>query len=915
VPGIGIFSCSQQASQIAKSQAAFDLQNRSSHFTGILDRGTDREHSDLDPREDSPTKRIDVNPARHSVLYESPEKVILSGPHGIAAITGSRVGKMEDFISPLDGSDGSNLSPTQENDPAVYIRLQQELALAPDSQSSSQPRIGATQETAIHAGSAPTAQGTGISYAVNDTGHLTLDYQPPPSPPLHDSFDETEVGEVSSGRLRSHLFNGALLHPHTPAQTKLVIGNPGTVMRPSQMFAETQPSRGSRDLHLLPPSSSRPSPDLFNQYQSPKHFTSSPLVRRVGKTQSEKATDYDVSSSPEPSQPEGDGNHDIGPRHPLSERMDVLANARGESPFSGNLIHQNFPAPFDVYTTRKESQERRRRQARVFNDASESSDDGFSDNEAELNRRAKRRKEEAARELAVISTSRPGSAGKDIVEVPSTSTGRRRSLGEKYEAQCSGFDARDTQPEATIVDSQSAPTGVRAFSVGEATHVMKEDELSQSDPRTFHHQDRSQEDSAHSLKTADDESSGQLPALEQNEDSEATESEREGSKSPVRQHIMSQVPSNIAELRTPAIHKKLPYVDGDTIVPETSPSEPHLQRYGDIVSQTPPVVSAEEVDDAFNPFTQDMEFNNLIQSPSPRRTRSSRNTQPSMPTSDANVEAGSEVIEKRRATGSAEINASPSTAYQFGKADAAGLVPIEADSEDLSEYVTAPTSLPAQSTSTQKVHSKPRADNAKKSTRALNKICLPKEIEQVSEVSLTDTGMVGVEAGIPDVKQASVLPDGIEASPQVPTSFSHEDSNEDSHGDDVAQRAAAAENSGLGPAEVYQANSSKASSRPTKKSVRQSRAGSGKIVDVAPVNLAAKPSEVLPNRLRSATQLRGSSRALRRLLDESSAAPTTPTPTHVTPTPTVQKVTRSSRRSSTNCKFFINCQVIETITC
>lgn len=906
VPGIEIFTCSQQARLFAKAPTAFELQIKAPHFTAESGRDTGLAPSDfLDPQEDLRTKQIDVNPAQHSALRESSEKIILSRTHGIAAIAGSRVGKMEDFIPPLDGSDSSNLSPTQENDPAVYIRLRQELlALDHQSQSSSQTRIGATQEPAINNGSAPSAQETGISYAVNDTGHLTLDYQPPLSIPLHDSFDEDEVGGASSGRLRPHLFNDGLLYPQTPAQARLIIGNPGTVMRPSQMFAETQPSPGSRDRHLLPPSSSRPSPDVFNQYQSPKHLTSSPLARRVGNIKSETEADFDVSSSPERPQLEEDSNQKYNNRQPLSERTDVLANARSESPISRNLIQQNFPEPFGVYTTCKESQERRRQQARLFSDADQSSSDGFSDDEAELNRRAKRRKEEAARELAVISTSRPGSAGKDFVEVPSTSTGRRRSLAEEYEAQCSGFDARDTQPDATILDSQSAPTGVTPSLIGEASRVANEDELRQSDPGNIPHHHHTEEGSVLSGETPEINSSEQLPALEQNGNSQATESDRDSSGSPERRSNMSEVPPNIAELRTPAIHKKLPCVDGDTIVPETSPSEPHLQRYGDIVSQTPPVPSAEEVDDAFNPFTQDVEFNHLIQSPSPLRTGSLRTTLPSMPTNNTNTGVSPEVIQKSRATKMSETHVNHPPTEKHENMAATSLIPKDTTSEDTSEYVTAPTGLTFESLSTPKAQSNLRTDSINTSMQAPNDNDAPEGVVQGSQINSTNTRLFGYEVSVSEVTKQLASIDVIEGSPRVLISLPRDNEKDLERDENNTAFGTKEQNFEIDHPESHPAKKSKQSSRQSKKLVKKGRAGSGKTVGVTPVNLAAEPSEVLPNRLRSATQLRGSSRALRRLLEDSSATPSTPVPTNITPTPAAQKVTRSSRRSSANCKGF-----------
>jgi len=901
LPEIEIFSCSEQAGLFTKAQAASNRQNLIPHLSYTSGRNTGRANSEfLNTQEDSPTERIDVRQARPSALHESTGKATLSCTHGIAVIMGSREGKMENFISPLDGSYGSNLSPTQENDPAVYIRLQQELqALPPISQASSQARLGATQELVINSGLALSAQDTEITYAVNDTGHLTLDYQPPPSDPLHDSFDEDEAGEISSGRLRPQLFDGKLQHPQTPAQAKLVIGHPGTVMRPSQMFAETQPSLGTRDRHLLPPSSSRPSPDIFNQYQPTKNITSSPLARRLGQLQSKDEADFDVSSSPEPLPSEGDGNGKIGTHQRLSERSDILANARIESPISANLIRQNYSEPFDVYTTRKESQERRRQQAMVLDDADQSSDDGFSDDEAELNRRAKRRKEEAARELAVVTSSRSGSARMDFVEVPSTNTGRHRSLAHEYEAQCSGFDARDTQPDATILDSQSGSAGVGVPSGLETTWI-RNDELLLSDQQRSPYRNCSQECFAHSGKTSD-ESSEQLPGLERNEGSQATESDREGSKSPVSQDIMSQVPFNMAELRTPAMHKKLPYVDGDTIVPETSPSEPHLHRYGDIVSQTPPALSADEVDDAFNPFTQDTEFNNLIQSPSPRRMRPLQAVQHTVATSGTYMKPDLRAVHGSRRAETSDTNSSICITEQHENAAVVSLAPRDTVSEDTSEYVTAPTGLTFESP-TPRSQSYLRTNNISTSIQAQGGEVLLKGTVQEFQINQAHTVLVDSEVTDSKLKQQVISADMMEESPCDPTPLaqvSEKDLKCDENSRVLPDTNEEIEMSHLEPAPTKK---SRLSSRQSKQMAQQNKAIIGKSTDLTPIKLLVEPSEVLSNRLRSAAQLRGSSAALRRVLEENTLAPGTPTTTKATPAPAVQKVTRSSRRSSSNCK-------------
>jgi hypothetical protein len=902
--GAGVFNYSH-AGQSTKSPAAQDLPNRSPQPTSTSYRDTSCEHSDfLIPREQLPTERTDVNLVHFTVSAPrvGTEKAIFLQADGVDAATRAASGKMEDFVSPLDGSDSSNLTPTQENDPSVYIRLQEILARQNISQNSSHGGIGATQEQTINPEST-NAQDTGISYAVNDTGHVTIDYQPPPTFPSHDSFDEEEIGEVLSGRLRLHILDGGPLKPQTPAQARLSIGNPGTMMRPSQMFAETQPSPGSRDSNLLP-SSSRPTPDVFNQYQSAKQFMSSPLARRINNVPSQNdVVTFDHSSPPESSQLDEDSDQRLANPQLLTERPSSIPNGSDGALTTRPFTHQNFPEPFGVYTSRQESQERRRRQAKALDHDSQSSDDGFSDDEAEMNRRAKRKKEEAAKDLAVVGTPRPGSAGKEIVEVPSTSTGRRRSLAEDYEAQCTGFDARDTQPDTTILDSQSAPAGLAVSLGSEVSQIISADCVSRSVVHNHHLRHHYEEDPAVSGKIADDDSSDQLPGLEQHEDSEATDSEREASNSPTRRPItqpLREVSSNIAELRTPAMHKKLPYIDGDTLIPETSPSEPHVQRYGDIVSQTPPVPSAEEVDDIFNPFSQDMEFNNLIQSP-PQRKRLLRAAQISKPIIDPNMETGPEIIEGSRANNSSETGVDPLTTGLHGQPEAAGLTPTATAPEDTSEYITAPTGLASESNIELSTHSNYSVKALSGPTPSAS---LDKGTTQDLRVNQNDTGRVGLEVCISEVDEPFIPAEVVGDIPRPVRSLFQEGANglisSGSHG----FTSAPAETLGLGNPETKSKRKSKASSRPSKKSSKEGKVETGEaIVDVNPATLAVEPSEVLPNRLRSATQLRGSSRALRRLIEDGDGFPSTPTSTHVTPASTIQKITRSSRRSSANCKF------------
>lgn len=126
------------------------------------------------------------------------------------------------------------------------------------------------------------------------------------------------------------------------------------------------------------------------------------------------------------------------------------------SPFPiAPMKERSVPEPRQ-YVSRRESEERRRHASTSSDDSDEQEDDDFVDREAERIRIAKNKKEDAVKSLANIKATRtPKSSGGAVVEVPSTSNGRRRSDAEDYIAQCSGEDARDTQQDVTIADSQT----------------------------------------------------------------------------------------------------------------------------------------------------------------------------------------------------------------------------------------------------------------------------------------------------------------------------------------------------------------------------------------------------------------------------------------------------------------------------
>lgn len=612
---------------------------------------------------------------------------------------------MENY-SPRSCSSG--YSTTQENDPE-YIRKRLEAAAAA---ARSQPPPGSpiaivALRSSIRGESSKTVD-TGQSYDEGEMGHLTLNYEIPTNlvenHSEHEDNDErldAESQGVDLGPRHTTFYPD----PRTPAP-KALFEHRGSVMGASQLFAATQPSSTNyRGLHGDDISSSRPSPDLFNNCYLTTDMASSPLLHRVGDHNPSISAAHNATSSPFHSP--GDGNIDGGLAGIPNDKVfcsspakpTPTANPQEQSAFKATPLLRNVPEPHKRYISGKESQERRLR-ASSLSDDPVSTDDEWSDHELERCRLAKLRKDAAKRELAQIGSSKPlGTARSDVIEVPSTNNGRRRSIQEDYVAQCTGHDARDTQedplretqPEVMIADSQHVrdePETDRESS----SQLALQDENDVMDTN-LHSSSDLQEDTAPSSKRNDVELVNQLPGLDAatGSSSSCTDGDPPYS-SPLKAQgtqALSEVSGNRNGLGTP-VHKSLLLTKDDELVPETSPLEPHQRHYVGFENASQPVASGDG-DEVFNPFSQDVEYEtamNAMGSPSPlqptRRSVRRRDKAASQPNLVGKIESPP----FHKMSESSAALSIPSRSEEKASGSAFPVI-----GEILSEYMTAPESF------------------------------------------------------------------------------------------------------------------------------------------------------------------------------------------------------------------------------
>ncbi|KAF5875922.1 putative dna damage repair protein [Botrytis fragariae] len=544
----------------------------------------------------------------------------------------------------------SNLSLTQENPESLYEalelqRLKDQAVLGTNTQFSSSPPIPFERDDL------PGPRSNGISgdpnythtestartYEENDTGHINFDTFQPASVPDEGYLQSEDPPAIHSTQDPEQ---ETLLDPQTPAPSVNPFSEKGSVMKQHELFGATQPSSIGRLGGS--PTSSRPSPDVFNGYRSSQEVEPSPLVRRsevASATTQQSEQSLDRSTSTETSIPIESA--------PVSNKIQSFNSALREL----TLVRE----PQDTYIPMKESQERRNNL--IAREVSSGSDSD-SDIEAlpKKFQKAAREKKKLRAQTALsrrrpTPSDRPNSA-KEVNSIPVTASthqrsinhqrkssevtsshtpqvfestpiavevpasGRRRSMQEDYVAQCEGFDARGTQPtqQDMIADSQGVPlssnlvtsspvSGPRNRAPACSDVEMAGPESTSSSqrlPRKLQQplsQDRNQPLESKNVVHADD--------IQENDPSLPAPSDQNITASPNEVSVSDVVEGPLTQIQNPPL-------DGVAFtVPETSPATDRLIPMTEIAEISLSIANNEELDDLPG-FNMDDEFNEVI---------------------------------------------------------------------------------------------------------------------------------------------------------------------------------------------------------------------------------------------------------------------------------------------------------------
>lgn len=501
------------------------------------------------------------------------------------------------------------MSPTQENSESAYIQFDVQHITRGDNllngpglmAEQSQPTSGSQDLLLARQHHSTFTDSTAHTYEENDTGHVHFDSIIISEGNL--GFDEPS--QDASFAPREEPADRQSYEPQTPAPVINPFLHKGSVMKGHEMFGATQPSSIGR--HMMSAASSRPSPDVYDDFTSPvKQVTSSPLpghlaadatpplMSSIRPLLQSRLID---SSEPQVTIPRTSGvqSFEIGPRLQLPRE----------------------PRP---YVSMKESQERRKLRAGASSSGSDS-DTEFSDIDDVPRRRLlkRQREQEIEKQLSSIGayrhavSSRPVSSSSGMVEIPSTGRkARRRSTQEEYLAQCEGRDARDSQNEDVIADSQSIVIdkenreATRPLSLVQSwANSSNETGIQES------HITASPTLPAHTTQ------SGVLEAGS-NPENEQPSSPLENKTFQLEQlsFPLQEVCMNRNQLRTPIASKPQVHSDVESTVPETSPADGRLQPMREIADISFEEELQEEVIDAPGFSQVDVEFENAIRRPS-----------------------------------------------------------------------------------------------------------------------------------------------------------------------------------------------------------------------------------------------------------------------------------------------------------
>ena len=501
-----------------------------------------------------------------------------------------------------------SLSPTQENSSSAYAHFNLQAVIRDQNPSNTHEDIrdnGNDQDMTPNAHESAVSKqhhsavtdSTANTYKWNDTGHVNLlaFLTAPENLDLDESMSQDASFAPRLTEVSQHPYE-----PQTPAPPVNPFSQKGSVMKGHEMFGATQPS--SVGIFMASPTSSRPSPDVFNNSSPQKRMTTSPLEHRGGDEISPlRSSSHEAlrAKSPPP---------DVTPHMDSSRSYESRRTYRRE--------------PRDTYISSKKSQERRHKAASASSLDVDSDADSDMDIPAvqKLHWRKQRQAEEIQRVIAQVTSARPGSGSSGVVDVEVPSTGRRgRSIQEGYVAQSCGTDARDTQQDDEVITDSQA---------------LVEESEAMDPPRTA---DISEEVAAQAEPVAPSGSSPRLPTRRdtvepQRETELCPTSPTEGPSSapkdpgsPIQNQSLplQEVFTNRYDLKTPTTRKNHVSSDGaDPTIPntilETSPLG--IRPMGDVTGLSFSDKFYEGVVEEAPGFTQDVEFDNAInpeKSPTP----------------------------------------------------------------------------------------------------------------------------------------------------------------------------------------------------------------------------------------------------------------------------------------------------------
>lgn len=565
-----------------------------------------------------------------------------------------------------------SLSPTQQNSESAYeqfarrVSVDTRLAAGVLGEEGSE-RAHAGHDSLLAKQHSVITDSTVVTYTENDTGHVRFDEFVADENLVRDNSVEREESMSQDAPYVPKMLEFQPYEPQTPAPPINPFSHKGSVLKTHEMFRATQPSSIGR--LMTSAASSRPSPDVYNDFTSPAKWAppSSPLARHlelVGTSPLQSSVRTLLRS------------RSIDPPKEATTLMAPGAHSFDTSPRFP--LESSVRAPLE-YVSMKESQERRRKDPSPSPQSDTESESDLDDIPTIRQRERRHREKEIQRQLSTVelhkhATTSSGSISPSPgdIEVPSTSNRRRRSIQEDYIAQCEGTDARDTQQDDVIMDSQAVTDN--AIGCGQLRVATS------SKDTTAPSQNPSGPDSPDITASPSFDTSCNgaelepVPDLDANMNSDQTSSAPKCPGSPFQQPSLplDEVSSNRNDLRTPLVAKTQVFSDGAGItIPETSPPEGHIRPMGEITNISFGESNTQELQ-GLPGFTQDTEFENAIRPRSspdsaPKPTKTRRNIPfpsfaPTMEARDISSEATEERTEVRKAVATEnQLIVSPAT--------------------------------------------------------------------------------------------------------------------------------------------------------------------------------------------------------------------------------------------------------------